>query len=270
MFAAHERDFVVTIESIYKHMPYINQIIEAVKIDNIIVQGGEIGLIDKEILLCFLKSINSKVIIDTNGEFVDRLLDIEFEQYIDRVFIHITSAHANKKWRDNPKYVFGCVGNSVFEIEQIVKNNKDIIFKYIDLELSLIDDGRDFDIYKNYDELISALHSYDNISHEVFKYLHNKKINNRKIILQQEICQQTNPRISINLAEEKINLCTTRNNHIGIDLSKENFVNLITEFNNFKLNNHNCNGCVRSCANKNIQSILIEKNNNRKCIKRKL
>jgi organic radical activating enzyme len=207
-------------------------------------QGGEIGLIDIDILEYLFSKFKHTIWIDTNGLFLEKGYHKKLKKYIEGIFYHVVEDPKNlikvKKYNTDIHISYGVVGEPEY-LYDFVKFNSHIYFDYVDIESS----KKNFK-YENYKKEIEQLLELPNVNknkiNEILKYRMNKNI---KQIQQQ--CRISNKFLSFNLVDEILALCTTKNNHIGIPLTKENLIKMIISkpIQNFK--NHNCDLCYRTC-----------------------
>jgi len=223
-----------SIDIIKKHQ-YIFDIMKRIDVENVIIEGGEIGLIkDNNILEYLFKSINRKVIIDTNGEFfkTDRS---QLYKYIDKIFYHVAP---------DAKTLF-----------KIKKPNIPI-----DVVYGIVDDD------KNAIEEFSDYNSHINIEYKEYEYI-NKLPNFVQNIKQyQKSCWVTNPFVCIDLSREVLLPCAARGAHITIPLTKENLISILTKFSNFKGKNYMCDTCYRMCSKNKASDVIKRKNKLRKIL----
>jgi len=181
----------------------------------IVVEGGEIGLIKSNNLLeSLFKKFNQKVIINTNGKFFEQDRT-QLYPYIDKVFYH-AAQDAKTLFKVVPpnvplEIVYGIVDDDNDAMEKFVNFNKHINIAYTGQEYSQIDEQQ-------------YIESKDEI----------------------EKCKTLNPFASIDLAREVLCMCTARGCHVTIPLTEENFIKVLTEYNNFE-DNDMCKTCYRTC-----------------------
>jgi len=254
-----------SIEKINKHIDYIRDIINKVGYDYIMIQGGEIGLVDKDVLKHFLSKFNKKIIIDTNGLFIDKGYHTVdgIKEYIEEIWWH-TIDEPRKIKIDNKdtgdiKLVPGVVGCNVDNIIAFLDINKHIDFDYVFIEVPITAKNVDCDyVKKSYEKLYNYCAKYRNKK----TILNNLLCDIREYDLQllQKACCTMNAFNTINLASEKLCLCTTRSNQVQIDLTRDNLINVLTKSNVFRdKSNALCNTCYRSSRKGHDMNTLLNK-----------
>jgi len=207
----------ITPEKIQRHQ-YVYDFINSIEEKTIVLEGGEIGLIENSYLLKeLILKFNQKVVINTNGTFFDQPREMLYD-YIESVFLHV-APDAKEPFRLT-KY--------------------DVPFEVI---YGLVDDDP------------IALHEFDLMNRESPKlgYMEYEFINEEPtfdvltIEEDRRNCYTLNPFMSIDLAREVLCPCTARGCHITIPLNETNFHKLLSGFNNFLLENDMCETCYRIC-----------------------
>jgi hypothetical protein len=229
-----------------KHLSYIKKI----KIDGYMdVQGGEIGLVPVKLLEYFFKTMNTKMFISTNGEFIKRGLhrNKNIKPYIKLIQWHIhPKPNGNiliEDINDSNFYISkGIVHDNKQEMIDFINTNKHIQFDYLDFEYK-------DDLYLEHDrskylDLYKSIEKLENVTKDA-----KKRILSRisESISLRDICRSRNDSIIINLVNETICLCQ-RNLHINIPLSKENILDFIEKkypYKIFNYDNNNCSSCGR-------------------------
>jgi len=208
-------DACMTYASINRHQ-YVFDYMKTVNEKTIVLEGGEIGLIkDNYLVEHLLKKFDQQVIINTNGEFFKQGR-VMLYPYIDKVFYHVAQ-DAKTKIHIEPldvpfEVVYGIVSDDETDLEEFVKYNRHLPIGYAAIEKTVLD------------ETLFLLHSQ--ARHD---------------------CQTLNPFASIDLAREVLCMCTARGCHVTIPLTEENFIKVLTEYNNFG-HNDMCDTCYRTCT----------------------
>lgn len=230
------------IDKINKHMPYISKNIE----DNsfIDVQGGEIGLIDINILISFFKYMKDKsVIVSTNGKFLENNYHFipSIRKKIKEIWWHLCEEPNGKKFKvdyydKDINIRRGIVSKFLKNLIEMMEKNPQISFDYAELETSKVSP---LEAYKNLKNITNLTDRAKNI----LKSRCNNKIT-------PEICSKFHDTVSIDLVNERILLCHKAMQNYII-LSK---LHLKKRLNNFPINVFNgknsCEHCIRLYASK--------------------
>ena len=262
------KDNLSNIKSVLDILQYYTNI-------HLLAQGGEIGLVSKEVLSAFFGVMYPYTFtISTNGEFLKREYHIKYGGLIRDVHFHIAEDvkdnYDKELWypKDidtNNKIIPGVV-STIFDIstiEKFINNNPKL--KYLDFEYPL---GKPI-TEEEYNKIISCRvflkenynYLYDNCERNIMPF--------SELVKNQQGCSKCNRIITFDLVNERICLCSVKNRHISIKLTRENLVKLLTEINVYDLSNTNCSSCVRTCFSfdsKYIQDTMKLKNT----LKRKL
>jgi len=218
----------VTLETINKHL-YVFDILNKINPKNIVVLGGEIGLIkSNELLKNIFERFNQKVIINTNGLFfqTDRRM---LYPYIQEVFYH-TAPDAKSLIKINPlknlpfKVTYGIVDDNDEDLQKFIEFNSHIMFEYVEKE-------------------------YSDFNYELFQL---NKENIKK-------CNILNPFTTIDLSREVLCMCASKGSHITIPLTRSNLINVLCGFFNFKEENDMCMNCYRLCKNQDFNYTYKQK-----------
>ncbi len=253
-FPKYKRDVTVThqqLDSFDWMFDIINKIFQKEN-DVILLQGGEIGLVnDLSILEHLFKKFNHKVVIDTNGKFLERNYHNIFKDYIKEVYYHVVPdpKYVTKiiKYQSDVPIQYGVVGEPK-DLYTFVKDNSEVYFDYVDIETQ----DNKFS-YADHVEEIRSLFSLDNVNHKRINEILDRVNYNLEQV--RKLCAKKNSSMVINLPEERLSLCMTKANHFGIKLTKDNLIQILLS-NPIKQESEFCNICVRSCfANYNLNKI---------------
>jgi hypothetical protein len=213
-----------------KHLPYIKRIInEDDDIEYIDIQGGEIGLLPEFILEIFLNNLQRKVIVCTNGLFMEKEMHLNehIRPYIQLLQWHVC-AEPNiqkiKDYHDELPISRGIVHNNINEIQRFVQNNNHIYFNYIDLEFD-ITEKRKADS-KTYQNLYKAIEFLPNVDKDNLIRIKDRFKEDSEL---REFCYKFNKTVVINLANEDICLCQ-REIKSRIPLNENNLMNRVNKF----------------------------------------
>lgn len=231
-----------------KHMPYImDMIINLGKnVTGIDVQGGEVGLIDLNILRVFFKYIPFPVIISTNGKFLERGYnnDKVIRPLIKEIYYHVYPDPKKvkieyKKYDDKIPIKNGIVHNNIEDMIDFIRINENIFFDYIEFENPIYSKTK---ISVNqYHVLIDKVKNFPNISSKALNILKRKIEKNTP---KREFCRKFSSTVTIDLVNERILLCH-RSNSSYIHLSKTNLKKRLTSYPKDIFSIDNCKSCVR-------------------------
>lgn len=252
----------ITSDQIVMHMIYIKNIIDRVgivsnRLPMIEIQGGELGLIPAGILLWFLKALDHKVSVSTNGLFLEKEYHLmpQIRPYIQNILWHVydkPGAYSVPDFRDKDMDIIrGIVHNNVTDMINFIRYNDHITFDYIEME---------YDIQKyrtcstdDYRELWRGIEHLQNVT-DVAK----KRIRDRfdEMPNVRERCKDYHSCVSINLANETICLCQ-RAPEINIPLTEKNLDMVVKGFPKdiFKGISRGCNSCTRLYVEKHKRGI---------------
>lgn len=257
-------------EKIDKHL-YIFDMLDklAPTIDlTYLVQGGEIGLVEDNALLeYFFAKFNKKVIVDTNGTFME-MDRSPLYPYIDSIFYHVVDHAANlikvKEYSAPVPIIHGLTDDNAEEILKFIDYNDHIFFQYVDFEA---DPGK-----KGYCD-ITMEHFYDTLADNMrpnmearLEHALRYKAGRRSFYHRQSTCRITDQVVTIDLAREVLCSCTTKGCTNTIPLTEENLKSVLTSFGNFDDEFEACRHCYRSCFSASLDELLGEKKNIRKLI----
>jgi len=221
-------------KTIDKHVPYISDVItktQSIAQAGIEIQGGEIGLIEKDTLKLFLKTLNHKVFVSTNGEFLKRgyHLDEDIRRYIKEVQWHLCPSPGNYKldvdYNDDGLFINkGIVHTDIDEMVMFIKQNPQISFNYVELECDI----RKPRTYRTEDirHLYERIQEFDNVSESALQTLERRLKDKGD---KHDKCAKYHSVISINMANETICLCQ-RAMEVNISLTKENLIKRMKQY----------------------------------------
>ena len=251
-FPLLERPKQLTTDAIVRHIPYIREIISKTENPYVEIQGGEVGLIGPQMMALLLEELDNKVIVSTNGLFLEKGYHLRerIRPYIREILWHVCDKPGDYKidvdYNDNDIFINkGIVHSSIDEIAKFIERNPQISFNYIELECDIrfkrshrIDDYR---------RLYDAISSMSNVTDNALEIIQ-KRIDEPNS--KRDKCKKFHPVISINLAAETICLCQrviTEN----IPLTRDNLIKRLKTFPN-KLFSYNdtmgCDSCIRLCS----------------------
>jgi len=245
-------------DKISRHVPYIRNVIkktETVSEASIEIQGGEVGLIEKETLISFLETLNMPVFVSTNGEFLKRgyHLDEKIRPYIREVQWHLCQDPGDYKlevdYNDNELFINkGIVHSNVDEIIAFIKQNPHIEFNYVELECNIQEKRTsDIDVLRG---LYNRLQGLPNVGKNVFDILE-RRFNDAPD--KREKCHDYHSVVSINLANESICLCQ-RVTDVNIPLTRKNLIKRVITYPNkcfeYPDSMMGCDSCIRLYSGK--------------------
>ena len=237
------------IEIFQKHLPYIKNIIDKLekhKIQvNTDIQGGEVGLIPLEILQDFFQTLQYKMVVSTNGEFLKRgyHLDEKIRPFIGAILWHVSTKFDSKIEVDyNDKDVFisrGIVHHDIDEMVNFIKDNPHIIFDYVEFEFNL-NDIRTMRA-SMYHSLINRLKDVENVTTNARNILELRLLEKEDL---RSNCTMANGSVVIDLVNENICLCQ-RNPEDCMPLNRASLIERLTGFPNQFFEGSGCNSCTR-------------------------
>jgi hypothetical protein len=248
------------IEVYRKHLLYIHNIISKINelglLVNIDIQGGEVGLIDKEILQYFFETIGYTINVGTNGEFLKREyhLDNKIRPHIGFIMWHVTNDFNVKldDYIDDKIWISkGIVHNNIDEMISFIKLNNHILFDYVEFEFD-IDTPHTANLLM-YKDLITKLEKLKNVTDNA-KQILKRKFHEKENL--RENCSKYNGSILIDIVNETICLCQRQPN-ISIPLTEKNLIYRLKNFPKdvFKKEN-NCNTCTRLYSGKFYGNVI--------------
>lgn len=247
-----------SIRKIDKHIPYIRKFIEENNIDEIYIGYAEVGLLDKYLLKYFLKKLDKKVIISTNGKFFDNKYhkDDLIRKYIKEIYWHVIDIPRDiyiNDYQSDIKIKRGIVGENVIDIVSFLKSNDHIIFDYIDFDMSL-ECNKDF---PSLQFLYNNVKYLKNVTEKCKENIFNGIKWESKLKHSQGVCYSLNSNCYIDLANEKLKRCLGRS-HDSISLTYDNLKKKNTTMNRFlfKEGKAFCNTCIRLCRGQSVFSNL--------------
>lgn len=244
----HGTDWI-TKEKVDAHIPYLKSMLAG---SEIILSGGEIGYVDKDVLIYLLEQLDRRVVINTNGIFMEAGLHKEpsIRKYIKKILYHVVAEPRNIKmdvYEDVELDVsYGLVGNDADAMKDFIEANEHITFDYV----SIATPFQDVDV--DYVKLMLRVKDLPNVSQGAIELLEVHTLKHNHVNRYRKSCRATN--FAIDLASEEICLCAFRNKHINIELSKDNMISVLTGENKFE-GDDNCHLCHRVCLDTNIQTI---------------
>ena len=246
-------------DKISKHLPYIRETISKIQqfsTPAIEIQGGEIGLIDENVLIMFLEQLNQKVMVSTNGLFLKKgyHLNKKIRPYIKEIQWHVCDKPGPFKSKDyNDPDIFinkGIVDESINKIVKFIEYNPQITFNYVELECDI--NEKKTGAVDDYNEFYDRIKGLSNITDSAKERIKNRKDD----VLERDKCYKFHECVSINMASETICLCQ-RCLESSIPLTKENLIKRLTDFPKFIFSSGvGCRSCTRLYKDKyNISTV---------------
>lgn len=252
-------------DKILKHVPYIKDVIrkvESVTEPSIEIQGGEVGLIERDALILFLETLGYPVYVSTNGKFLEKgyHLDKRIRPYIREIQWHVCQDVGDYKlevdYNDDEIFINkGIVHSDIQEMVAFIKRNPHIEFNYVELECDIKEKrSSDIDALR---VLYSKLEGIENVGEHVFDIL-KRRLNDSKD--KRNKCNQYHSVVSINIPTETICLCQ-RVTDVNVSLTKENLIKRIQTYPNkyfqYPDSMMGCESCIRLYSGKfEFQKIL--------------
>ena len=238
-----------TIDILRKHLPYIRRIKNQCR-DEILVeiQGGEVGLLDIEVLREFCKLIDSKICVSTNGKFMEREYhkDPILRPYINEILWHVcpnpSTAKVSVDYNDDEIFINkGVVFTNEDYIEDFFKVNEHITFDFMDLECSIR--KKNYMPSYAFRPIFERVKDIPNLTHNAKKrmYLRGSERENARLN-----CQMFHLSLVVDLVNEKICQCQ-RCPENNMDLTEENVITRLTNFLHglFPGYKRGCESCIR-------------------------
>jgi hypothetical protein len=209
-----------------------------------LAQGGEIGLLSYDKLNQFFTTLNQQnITISTNGEFIKHNYHTKFSSYIGQVHYHITpDLNIDSTTQSTIDVIPGAVITH-YSTEAIDTITQQYQLKYLDFELPLDEELTE----EKYNTIIASRQYikqqyptlYDNCPNNILPY--------QELLKYQEGCAKSGRIITVDFTHNCLCLCSVKNRHITLPLTKENLVKLLTNFSVYDIVNNNCSKCVRNC-----------------------
>jgi organic radical activating enzyme len=247
-------------EILKKHIPYIKEIMDDLG-DLVVfsdISGGEIGLLPIEYLQYIFKTIDKKIVISTNGLFMEKKyhLDPILRPYINGIWLHVCQKPGKFKidydeYNDDELFINkGIVHDNIDDMVDFIKMNPQIEFNYVEFEFPI---STIREINKEmYIELKNRLKKLPNVTKDALNLLE-ARINEPPDLKQR--CMDYHQSIAIDLTRERILLCH-RAMDSSIPLTKENLLKrlIIPPKDMFK--SDKCKSCTRLYAGKMLGNII--------------
>jgi len=237
--------YMTSREKIDRHLPYIMELIGDY---NFVLAGGEIGLVDPDIISNLMVSIGKPVTINTNGLFMEMGYHNipEIRNNIDKIYYHV-----NDRPNTAPIYIdkdldilYGIVSDNIETIISFISANKNLDISYIGLD-SAFDDT-----HMDYFKLLLLAREFFNVTDDAVRQLEHYCLKYNHLGKYRRYCKATS--FTIDLAKEVICLCAFRNKHIDIPLTRDNLKKVISQTNVFQ-GDDSCDTCTRVCLDTNIE-----------------
>ncbi|MCK5611918.1 hypothetical protein KAR91_59155 [Candidatus Pacearchaeota archaeon] len=249
-FSSLENQSSTTIEIIDKHLPYIKDVGERIPYAGFHIQGAEPGSLDRETLVYFLKELNQKVLLSTNGLFFEKgyHLDSEIMKHVRLIYWHLCETPGDFKMEKDYDYhyyeahvVKGIVHHNIDDMIAFVKRNAHMDIGFIEYACDIT---KKRTITKNeHEQLYEAIKDIPNVTDEGRERIE-LRINEAENL--RYMCQNYHSPVSINLVRETICLCQ-RSMDTNIELTRENLIKRIQQFPKdvFQGGQSGCDSCVR-------------------------
>jgi hypothetical protein len=246
-------------EILQKHLPYIKEIMD--DLGELVVfrdiSGGEIGLLPLELLQYIFTTIDAKIVISTNGLFMDKgyHLDPILRPYIDGLWVHVHQKPGNFKidydYHDDEIFVNkGIVHDDIQDMIDFIKMNPQIEFNYVEFEFP-IGENRKMNPAM-YIELLNKLKPLSNVTQGALNLIE-ARINEPPHLM--ERCRDYHQSIAIDLARERILLCH-RAMDTSIPLTKENLLKRLVTPPKDLFHSDKCKSCTRLYAGKMLGNVI--------------
>lgn len=249
--------------SIETHIDYIKRIMDITDpgLQNLMIQGGEVGLVPKDVLIYLFERIQCKIDISTNGEFLRREYHNHpsMRPWIERIMLHIGDPIDEYKLdldyslEDDDIFIdtgIVDVDMNPIKVQKFIQVNPQIRFDFVDYETPIFDGPCrvNSSVYK---DLYDAIKNLDNVTKfakdRLWKrFLRHKTTDIKK---QQEVCRSLHPSIFIDFVHETIPLCIRNYGLVDLPLTEKNLISVIGDIAPFDYNNNVCDNCFRICQN---------------------
>lgn len=235
-----------------RHVSYIKEMLCDYEL---VISGGEIGHVDTETLIHFLQSIDRKVVINTNGMFLEKGLHevSEIRKYIKKILYHVVESPSS----DDVVVLFsdvdieishGVVGENVDSMVDFIKKNGHVVFDYVAI------DTPPNTVSVDYVDLLGGIESLSNVSRAAIERIESYSTKYNHIHRYRTLCRRIS--FAIDFATEKICLCAFKNKHISIDLTRDNLYRVMNG--HPLMGRDNCRFCHRVCMDMDIGRVVRE------------
>jgi organic radical activating enzyme len=241
-----------TLSILETHLPYIVEIINQIDqfVYHIDIAGGEVGLLNSEILRYFFKILNRKIVVSTNGVFMDKGYhhDPEIRPFIKEIQWHVHPKPHKVKVKDYiDSEIFinkGIVHDNVQEMIDFINENKHIEFNYVEFEFPM--EGKRIKDDSMYRDLLENI-NLDNVT-EGARDIIRGRLNERENL--RSLCKKFNQTAVIDMVNENIMFCH-RSQGVTIPLNRNNLLERIRKFPNRTFSfQTKCDSCTRLYAGK--------------------
>jgi hypothetical protein len=254
------KDKSTTIEILKTHLPYIKDIYNKISYlfdMKLMIQGGEIGFIDTDVLEYLFKYWGEEIYVSTNGELFNIKSKIIHDN-INEYLFHI-SPDTNTDIKEYPKLKKNNIGiccdsKDPIKIRNYIKKYDDIYFNFVDYESDVNKPciSEDFDDQSLYDNIKDL----ENVSDYAKERILNRINNTTKLSTSRDICSSLNHVVMIDFVNERIVQCTRNFDKAFIPLTKENLIKTLTETDVFTGMDNNCESCYRMCHDINLSKVF--------------
>lgn len=245
------------LEVFKKHLPYIKKIIDKLGdlVVNIDIQGGEVGLMNPDILEYFFDTIRKPIVVSTNGMFLARRFYSlpKIQPYVAQVMYHVTKDFKGMEiFNSGLNISRGIVHDNIDVMIEFIKRYPYVIFDYVEFEFDINKPRKmNMDMYNELYEKIQKLDNVTDNAKNIIKQRLNEYPEHR------DNCRNYNHSILIDLVNEKICLCQ-RQLDVNIPLTEENLIYRLRTFPKDVFDNDHCDSCTRLYAGK-YQGNVIER-----------
>ena len=243
-----------------RHLPYIKEIVD--KLGDLLVfcdiAGGEVGLLPLDVLQYFFKTIDRKIVVSTNGLFMEKgyHLDPVIRPYIDGIWWHVHPEPKGKidyDWNDDEIFINkGITHDNAQEMVDFCEANPNIQMNYVEFEFPIGESLQKND--SDYLYLLEKLEDLPNVTQNAKDILRSRLTEKEGL---REQCRDFSQTVVFDLINENILLChRSMNNYIP--LNRKNLEKRLRLFPKDVFPGENqCNSCTRLYSGK-MQGNIFE------------
>lgn len=231
----------------------------------VLLEGGEIGLLDEDLLdLIFYSGVSDKYSITTNGLFMKRGFHNRYKDKINYILYHVAPEvefDTKFEYYQNGlpiQYTAVVHKNNLQQFERLLENNVDCMFLPHFLQprrndLNFMDKD---DFQRIYKIIKDKKNVFDFIKLRV--KLISEVLDKNSLKSLQLSCQKKMTKTIINLPTKKIHRCCVSMNSAQVDLNKENLIKILKGDNIF--DSSDAEMCL-NCISSNVFMKLYNMNN---------